>query len=179
MIGQAEIVDRRSGISWRMIGWGGVLALLLLPLVAMNFTNEVNWTVGDFIFAAMLMGSVGLAVELTVRASRSYAYRAGAGIALAATFLTVWANAAVGMIGSEDDPYNLVFFGVILLGLAGAVLARFRAKGLAGAMAAAGVAQLGASLFGMFTDPRGGILSALFAGLWLISALLFRKAARE
>ncbi|RYY32003.1 MAG: hypothetical protein EOP59_19865, partial [Sphingomonadales bacterium] len=54
---------------WRLIGWGGIAALMLTPAVAMQFTDEVNWTVGDFLFAALMFGSVGLAIELTVRAN--------------------------------------------------------------------------------------------------------------
>ena len=35
------------------------------------------------------------------------------------------------------------------------------------------------SIVGMFADARGGIVSLVFAGFWLLSAALFRKAARE
>ena len=79
------------------------LAALLSPLVAMQFTDEVRWDAADFIFAGILIGSVGVAYELAVRMTGNSAYRAGAGFALAATFLTVWANGAVGMIGNEDN----------------------------------------------------------------------------
>jgi hypothetical protein len=169
----------RMASPWRIAGWGTAALILLLPLVAMRFTDEVNWTGSDFIFAAVLMGGVGGLFELTVRMSRNHAYRAGAGLALAAAFLIVWVNGAVGMIGSEDNSYNLLFGGVILLALAGALAARFRAPGMALAMLAAGIAHGGIALFGMAADPRGGVFSMAFAGLWLLSAALFRKAARE
>ena len=175
----AEVNGAHRGFPWRIAGWGTAALILLLPLVAMQFTREVNWTVGDFIFAGLLIGCTGLAFELTVRASSNAAYRAAVGVALAAAFLTIWANGAVGMIGDEGNPYNLLFLGVIGLALAGNVAARFRPAGMALAMAVAAIAQLAVAVGGLPTDVRGGILSAMFAGPWLLSAALLRKAARD
>lgn len=63
-------MDREArGFPWRMVGWGAAAFMLLLPLVAMQFTNEVRWTLSDFVFAAVLIGAVGVIFELTVRAS--------------------------------------------------------------------------------------------------------------
>ncbi|HEU5286630.1 MAG TPA: hypothetical protein VFU20_09025 [Sphingomicrobium sp.] len=169
----------RSWSPWRIAGWSIPALLLLLPAVAMQFTSEVDWTASDFVFAGMLFGSVGLAFELIVRKSRSLAYRFGAGLAVVAAFLTVWVNGAVGMIGSEDNPYNLVFGGVLVVALVGAVLARFEASGMGRAMAVTAVAQAAAGAVGFATDARGAALSMAFAGQWLLSAASFRNAARE
>ena len=100
-------------------------------------------------------------------------------MAVVAAFLTIWVNGAVGMIGSEDNPYNLLFLGVLVLALVGAAVALFRSAGMAGAMLAAGVMQAAVSAFGLSTDFRGGVLSMGFTGLWLLSAALFRSSARE
>ncbi len=169
----------RTRIPWRIIGWSIPAVLLLLPLLAMRFTNEVNWTGSDFVFAAVLFLSVGLTFELIVRKSRSLAYRLGASMAVVAAFLTVWVNGAVGMIGSEDNPYNLLFLGVLVLALVGAIVARFGSAGMARTMALAAVAQAAVSAFGLSTDFRGGVLSMGFTGLWLLSAALFQSSARE
>jgi hypothetical protein len=168
-----------QGFPWRIIGWGLAALLLLLPLVAMQFTAEVNWGPEDFIFAAIIFGAVGGAFELAVRASRSLAYRGAVACALAAAFVIVWANAAVGMIGDEDNAYNLFFLAIIPLALAGGAVARFRAGGLALVCAVAAAAQIAVALVGSPQDPRGAIFSAGFALLWLLAALLFRKAAQE
>ena len=169
----------RRGYKGSALVWGGAAALLALPLVAMRFTREVAWTASDFaVMGAMLFAACG-AWELATRASGSLAYRAGAGIAIVTAFLTIWINLAAGMIGSEDNPYNLAFAGIVLLALAGGAVARFRPRGLAAAMAAAAVAQAAAAALGLSTDLRGGLLSAAFALPWLLSAVLFRKAARE
>jgi hypothetical protein len=143
----------------------------------MRFTEEVDWTPFDFMLAGVLIGSVGGTIELTVKKTRSYAYRGGVACALASAFLTIWATGAVGMIGSEDGPFNLLFLGVIALALVGAVAACFRATGMARAMLLTAIAQAGVSVAGLATDPLGGIFGAAIAGVWLLSAALFRKAA--
>lgn len=172
-------IETRRGSPWRIAGWSIAALLLLLPAVAMQFTNEVNWDETDFIFAAVLFGTVGGVFELAVRMSRNWAYRGGVAAALAAAFLTIWANAAVGMIGNEDNSYNLLFLGVILLALVGSVSARFRATGIAIAMAVAAVAHAAVALGGLGVDQRGAIFSLVFAGFWLLSAGLFRKAGED
>ena len=174
MANDTQHADRGRGIPWRVIGWGTAAFLLLLPLV-----TNAPWTLSDYIFAGVLFAAVGGVFELAVRLSRNHSYRAAVAFALAAAFLIVWANGAVGMIGDEGNPFNLMFYAVILMALAGAVAARFRPAGTAIAMMVAAVAQVAVSVAGLSTDLRGGILSAGFAGLWLLSAALFRKAAQE
>ena len=175
---EAEIVERR-GIPWRAAGWTVAGLVLLIPLVAMQISREVNWTISDFLFAALMIGVVGIAFELTVRASPSRSYRGGVAAALAASFLIVWATGAVGMIGNEDNPYNLLFFGVIGLALLGSVVAKFRPPGMAVAMFVAAIAHGVIGVLGMSADMRGGIISTLMAMIWLLSAALFHNAARN
>ena len=179
MADRVEDSGRRGWSPWRVAGWSIPVLLLMLPAVAMQFTSEVDWSLADFIFAAVLFGTVGLAFELIVRTSDSLAYRFGAGLAVVAAFLTIWVNGAVGMIGSEDNPYNLVFGGVLLIALIGSVLGRFRPAGMARAMAVAAIAQVVAGAAGLTTDARGAVLSMGFGGLWLLSAALFWNSARE
>jgi hypothetical protein len=162
---------------WRVAAWSIPVLLLLLPFVAMRFTAEVNWTASDFVFAGVLFGSVGLGLEFTVRKSESMPYRLGAALAVFASFLTIWVNAAVGMIG--NGPYNLLFGGVLLIALVWAIAARFEPAGMARAMVAAAIAQAVLSTIGFLSDPLGGSLSLTFALLWLGAAWLFRKAERE
>lgn len=174
----------RSGW-WRWLGWGGAAALLLTPLVAMRFTPEVDWTIGDFVFAGIMFGTVGAVMELTVRVSQSLAYRAGVAFALASAFFLIWVNLAVGIVGDEDNPANLMFFGVVLVGIIGAFLARFRPRGMAVAMGIAAAAELLVDLitfaFGLAKPPpplpAQAVLIALFAAPMMISAALFRRAA--
>src|SRR5688500_3795360 len=105
---------------WRLIGWGGAALLLLLPLVA-----GAPWTLADFIFAAVMFSLVGFGIEFAVR-RRNSAYTMGAGAAIAAAFLQIWFTGAVGIIGNEQDDVNVLFLGVVMVGLLGSVGAMFR-----------------------------------------------------
>lgn len=82
---------------WRIIGWGGALALLLTPLVAMQFTSEVNWTGSDFVAAIILLGGAGLAIEIALRLIANRRTRAIAIVAIIAALLLIWADGAVGI----------------------------------------------------------------------------------
>lgn len=179
MASEAEKTRRRGGSPWRILGWGTAGLLLLLPLAAMQFTDEVKWDLFDFIFIGALFGGIGLAFEVTVRMTSNSAYRGGVAVALAAAFLTIWVNGAVGMIGSEDNPYNLLFAGVLLIALAGAIAVRFAAAGMARAMLAAAAAQVAIGAVGLSTEVRDGMLAMGFGALWLLAAALFGKAARD
>jgi hypothetical protein len=178
---------QRSGIPWRIIGWGGAVALLAAPFIAMRFTTEVNWTASDFVFAAVLLGVIGGGLELAAWASSNRAYRAAAALGLLGTFLVIWTNLAVGIVGSENNPANLLFFGALLVGIAGSVMARFRAPGMALAMVATATSlgiAFGIAVMGPTDEPfvphsRELIGTGLFAALFLGSAALFRKAGQS
>jgi hypothetical protein len=161
----------------RIAGWGFVALLLLLPAVAMQFTSEVDWSASDFIVMGALLATVGLTTEFLVRQSGNTAYRIGAVVAMATAFLTIWVNLAVGMIG-DDNPYNLLFGGVIFVPLIGSILAGFKPAGMAATMLATAVAQGAVAAGGITTDLRGAIFSMAFALPWLLSAALFRMSAR-
>lgn len=179
MADEQAIGDNRRGSRWRILGWGFAVFLLLLPFLAMQITTEVDWSASDFVFAGVLFASVGLAFEFIVRRSSNFAYRCGAALAVITAFLTIWVNGAVGMIGSEDNAYNLLFGGVLMIALIGAVLARLEAAGMVRAMVVAAAAQAAVSVAGLSTDVRGAIFSLVFAGLWLLAAALFWNASRE
>ena len=115
--GKPEDGLRRCGSRWRMAPWIAAAFLLLLPFVAMQFTNQVSWDETDFlVMGAMLFGACG-AWELAARMTGNSAYRAAVGVAVVAAFLLIWINLAVGIIGSEDNPANLMYLGVLAIGL--------------------------------------------------------------
>lgn len=164
---------------WRIAMWGGAALLLMLPLVAMQFTREVNWDLSDFVaFGVMLTVACGT-YELAARMTGNGAYRTAVGIAVATGFILVWINLAVGIIGNEDNVLNLLYGGVLLIGMLGALIARFRPQGMARTLVATAIAQglvaVTAQVAGHFT----WVLTAVFVALWLTSAHLFGKAARE
>lgn len=166
---------------WRVIGWGGAVTLILTPLLAMQFSSEVNWGKADFLFAAIIFGILGGLIELAVHTSSNWYFRLGAIFAVLAGFMIVWSNLAVGMIGNEDNLVNLWFGAVLLIAITGAMLSRFQKYAMAIAMLAAGVSQ---AFIGLITgicstDMRGGIFTVVLAGAWVISAALFLAASRK
>ena len=77
-----------------------VALLLLIPLIAMQFTNEVKWSLADFVVAGVLLVSTGLACEFVLRKVKQLKYRiAILGAILVALFL-IWAELAVGIFGT-------------------------------------------------------------------------------
>ena len=128
MAANAQSDRRQFWTRWRLAAWGTAAGLILLPLLAMQFTSEVKWGPEDFGFAIAMVVGIGVIYELAARVSSNRAYRVAVGIALAAAFLLIWANAAVGIIGSEDNAVNLWFDAVPAIGLFGAAIARFRAR---------------------------------------------------
>ena len=170
---------------WRIASWLAVIALILsIPLIAMVFTREVNWTPFDFGFAASLLLIVAVVYEIAAR-SGSIFYRAGVAAALAAGLLLIWINGAVGIIGDESNRANLLFLGVLAIALMGAFIGRFRSNGMARATCAAAFAQVLVGTIALIAgwgangpsypwDIVG--LSGFFSALWLASAWLFRKS---
>jgi hypothetical protein len=177
-----------QNITKRLSVWAAVVALILMvPLVAMQFTDEVIWTLFDFVFMGALLFGTGLAYELVARKAGTIAYRVAVGLALAAAFLLVWINGAVGIIGSEDNPANLLYGGVLAIGFIGAIVARFHPHGMARALFATALAQALVPVIAFiiwkpsFAEAPGilgvFVLNAFFAMLFVGSALLFRRAS--
>lgn len=183
--GTKTTATRATGRRWAM--WGAAAALLMLPALAMQVTDEVRWDARDFATLAAMLGIAGGLVELAVRASADRFYHAGAGVAVLAGFGLVWTNLAVGMLGDERNPANLLFAGVLAVAAGGAGMARGRARGLAKAMAATAVAQGLAGAIGLtagWASPGAdGVYevamgTTLFGGLWLVAAALFRRSGQ-
>ena len=178
----ATMDDGRTRNRLRPWIWGGAVALLALPAIAMRWFpgSGVDWRAGDFVAMGALLAMAAGLYELGARSSVSLAYRAGFGLAVLTGLLTVWVNLAVGMLGEEGSAPNLMFAAVLLLACAGAFAARMRPAGMARAMAIAGIAQWLAVVLGAaLGEYRGNelVLSACFALPWFASALLFRHAA--
>jgi len=77
-----------------------VAFLLLIPLIAMQFTNEVNWTLSDFIVAGVLLLGTGLIIDLVIRKTKNTKYRIAISVAVLIILLLLWAELAVGIFGT-------------------------------------------------------------------------------
>lgn len=170
--------DRRGPGTWRVIGWGGAAALLIVPAVAMRFTRQVNWTAFDFAFAATMLLIFGGLFELAVRArGEGRRYRIGVGLALLASFLLIWINGAVGIVGNEDNPFNLAFGLPILAMISGAIASRGSGEGLARSAWLAAALQALIGIVALNMDVVIVPATLVFCGLWVSAALLL--AARK
>jgi hypothetical protein len=166
-----------------------VALLLLIPWITMQFSAEVAWSPFDFAFAGALLFGAGLAFELIGRKAGTPTNRAALGVALAAAVLLVWVNLAVGIIGSEDNPANGLYIGVLATLILGALIARFRPQGMVRALYATALAQVVVSAIALaiwkpeITSTEAlldvlkvGGVNMFFVVLWVGSGLLFQRA---
>tara|TARA_B100000953_G_C17988248_1_gene411243 strand:- start:574 stop:1107 length:534 start_codon:yes stop_codon:yes gene_type:complete len=164
----------RRAIIWIAI----ITALLCIPFIAMQLTGEVDWTAGDFVFAGLIFGAVATGYELAARAAPNGWYRLGAGLALLIGLFTVWSNLAVGIVGSEDNAVNQIFFLIPLAAIIGTAFVRGRADGMARVMGVAALLQLLTVPTAILWDQRVIIFLIVLSVGWLASAWCFRRAAR-
>ena len=170
---------------WRMLRWAAGAVLLSVPWVMMQVSTEWNWRPESFlVFGAMLAVALG-AYELAVRISDSAAYRIAVGLSIVAAFALVWMNLAVGIIGSEDNPANLMYVGVLAVGAIGAILACGRPGAMARALLATALAQAVLAVVALTVwrhEPPGPMpilaLNGAFVVVFLGAAGLFRRADR-
>jgi hypothetical protein len=179
-----QLVQTRIVLRWVLI----TAAVLAVPALAMvlklgvpdpgSGTEGVNWGPMDFAIIGVLVLGNGLLYEYASTRAGTVAHRAAVGIAVAAGLLLVWVNLAVGMIGDEGNPANLMYVLVLAVALLGTAIARFEPREASIAMFATAathaivavlalVAGLGPTLFA----------DAFFVGAWVASGLLFREAS--
>ena len=168
---------------WRIAGWGMAAALLLIPAVAMRFTSEVNWTTSDFVFAAVLLGALGLGVEIALRVGRTWLHRVGIALMALTGFMTVWSDVAVGLLGDEDEITNLAFVALVGVGVLATLLVRFRPGAMRWIAATLSAGQFAIGIVaGLWTMPGHAIewgVLAFFAALWAAAAFCFDAASRR
>ncbi len=164
------------------------LLILLIPLAAMAFNVDGwAWGPGSFVLAWVLMAGAGLAYKVISSQATGPAYRVATALGVFTGLALVWINAAVGFIGSEDNPANLLFAGVWVIGAIGAVIARFKPAGMARALAATALAQFLVPVIALLVWPADFspgvvpvfVLNLVFVLLFATAALLFRRAARS
>jgi hypothetical protein len=162
--------------------------LLLIPLIAMQFTEEVIWNIADFVVAGTLLFGTGFTYQLLTNKSKEITYRVAVGLALLSGFFLIWVNLAVGIIGAENNPFSTIYFGPIAMGLLGAFVSRFKSRGMSLTMLGMALfvvlIVLGTLFSGMHHVTGSSVLeiitiNGLFVTLFLISALLFWHTARQ
>ena len=180
-------MDQQSNMNRAVLGVAlATVLVLLVPLVASQFTDEVAWSAADSIIMGVLIFGTGLSYIMLSRYSSNFTYRLAIGLALGTTLFMVWANLAVGLIGSGPHMGNLMYIGVVAVAIMGAFSSRFKAAGMERAMyycalslvliaAIALIAKMDSYTGASMIEILG--VNGFFAALYAISGLLFRNVA--
>lgn len=161
--------------------------LLLVPLIAMRFTAEVNWTGFDFVVAYVVLSSAGLAFWFLFRRVTNWTMRAAATAAVGSTLMMTWVNMAVGLVGRENHSANVMYLGVLAIAVLGALVAGLRPRGMARTFFTMAAAQLVVPVIALYVWDVEPVIpvarvfgaNAFFAFLFTATALLFRSATEK
>jgi hypothetical protein len=156
------------------------LAALMVPLVASRLVPGWNWPPGAFLRVYVLFFATGMLFALVARRMGAWSYKVGVGLALVAAFALAWSN-MVHVAGTEN-PANLWYYSVLVVGAVGALLARLKAPGLARTLfVMAATLALIALLLPSGAPPdmarRMAIGHGVYVALFAASGLLFRHAS--
>ena len=174
----SELAPIAPNHRWRIAAWSLAAGLWLLPLIAGQFTTEVNWSLGDFVAWAIMLALAAGLFDLATRVSGHGAFRLGAAVAIGTGFFITWSNLAVGIIGSENNPLNQIFFVVLGIAVFGALFVRFDAARLVRVMQVTAVAQILTAVVALVVDGAYiFVITGVFVAAWLFAAELFRRAA--
>ena len=160
------------------------VGVLLIPLWGIFYVDGWNWDWHGFVVAGAFVFSAALTYELVAKAMSNRAYRFAVGLAVATAFVLTWVN---WVLAADVNPANVMYFGVVVVGLVGAAIARLRARGMAFALVGMAIAQMLVPFIALVfwktnVAPGAAVpvfgLNGVFIVLFAISALLFRRAAR-
>jgi len=172
----------------RLIIWIVIIVLILaVPLVLMQFKDEIDWNLLDFVIIGIILIGTGVFYELIARKSTKIIYRVALGIGLVGIFLLFWVNGAVGIIGNEGQPPNLMYGAVFVVAIIGSLVARFKSHGMSRVFFSVALVQMLVPVIALIIWPPPNtswapsitgvfLLSAFFAVLFNVSAMLFRRA---
>jgi hypothetical protein len=168
----------------RIALWAGLIPVIFLSLLLLALWQ---WKPGAIVLAVILLvGGAGLTFGIvTNKLMSNNSYRVAVGVAISAVLLLMWINAAVGGI-LGDNSANMMYFGVLLIGFIGAIIARLQPPGMSRALFASGLAMLLvpaiAFILGTPAFANGVVavfgLHAFFALLFTGSAFFFKRAGR-
>ena len=148
----------------------------------------MNWSLYDFLLMGGMLAAGIVSTLVLLGASQSWQYRLGAFLSMIGALLLVWVTGAVGIIGAPAHVGNLLLLSVIPVGIIGALLFRFRARGIAITLTVMAILQFAVAGLAIMSGwgaeaarwPWAVLLgNAFFSGLWVGSASLFASAARR
>lgn len=156
------------------------VGVMMIPLWGNFLVDDWNWGWQAFVTWGALVFIAAVTYQVAVKDTSNKAYRFASGIAVTTALLLFWSNFVLAV---EASLANFMYFGVILVGVIGAAIARLRARGMALALGGMMLAQALVPFIAPIVletpvaVPVGGV-NGLSVVLFAISALLFRRAAR-
>ena len=176
------------GTTTRRIVWAIVGVLIVALLTAMQFTDEVQWNEAVAYGVILLLAGGTYELWLWLR-TRNGTYRIAFDVGLLGVFLLGWVSGAVGIIGSENQPVNLMYWAVPAVLLIGSLISGFNPRGMARTLFAAALVQILVPVIALIISPEvnwGGagvigvfVFNSIFAVLFAGSGLLFLRAAHK
>ena len=76
------------------------LLLLLIPLIGMTITDEINWSLFDFIIMGFLLTFLGIGINFVINRIKNFKNRILYIGILVLIFLLIWAELSVGIFGT-------------------------------------------------------------------------------
>jgi len=163
-------------------------AIILITLTACFVSTEMDWSLFDFVLIWSLLFCAGALYKWITLFAVDSGYRAAVGLAILTGVFMIWSNLGVGIVGSEDEPFNLVYVALLALGLIAAFWVRFEARSLFYVMLSMamglGFITLLAFGLGMHRIPHSSTLEILAVHSFLavpiiLSGILFHHAAED
>lgn len=158
----------------------GALAVWMIPFVASQFVDGWNWPAAAFVRVYCLFFLTGMAMALVARRFGAWSYKAGVTISLVAGFALGWSNMV--HVSGTENPANLAYYSVLVVGVIGALFARLRPRGLAYTLFAMAFTLALISLLLPSGAPpdlawRMGFGHAVLTAVFAASGMLFRHAS--
>ena len=162
--------------------------LLMVPFIAMQFSQEVDWSFSDFAIMGSLIFITGLAYVLLTRFAKNWMLKIAFAITIGITFFMIWANLAVGLIGAGPHAGNLMYIAIYLIVAIGTLKYYSNPKKMSNvALTAIGgliLLTLIAFMAGMQNYPASStseilIVNGFFIVPYAIAAVLFMEAGKK
>ncbi|MCX8160786.1 MAG: hypothetical protein N3G18_07625 [Candidatus Saccharicenans sp.] len=179
----------QSKLSRNILTVAGVTAgLLLVAFLLKKTTGSPEWTATDFTVVAIMLFGTDLAYVLITHRRKEKIYPLAVALAAVTGLFFFWSNLAVGIIGSEVESANLMYFGVLIVAFLGSIISRFKPQGLKATMWVTAGAQVLTVIIALMAGwqrlAESSVmeiigLNGFFTALWVTSALLFGQVKRE
>ena len=182
----------KQNITKRLIMWAVVALLILLIFLIKQLTNfgqvEVQWNEA-IAYGVILLVAGGFYELWQWLKTRTRTYRIAFSVGLTGVFLLGWVSGAVGVIGSENNPANLMYWSIPVVLLIGSLISRFKPSPMARTLFTTAIVQMLIPVVALFIWPANAswgeagvvgiiVFNTIFAVLFFVaSALLFRREA--